>query len=130
VRELRASFRASFGMSARLLTQVFRLALILASAFTALGCTSTEGQCERLCEWEQRCSSDAVSVDDCAQTCVKDTESETSDCQDAFDDFASCTADNQSCPGVDNQCVNQANRYVRRCNCGDAHGALAELCRE
>lgn len=103
----------------------FALIAALAGAF---GCNSTESQCQSVCEWQSRCGTDAVGVDDCSQQCVRNMQSQGSECQSAFGDFASCADQNQSCPGVDNQCVNEANRYIAHCSCDGATGALAELC--
>lgn len=83
-----------------------------------------------MCEWESRCAVDPVGVDDCSQQCVRDIQGRGSTCQNAFSDFASCTDKNQSCPGVDTQCVGEANRYIEHCSCSGATGALAALCQQ
>jgi hypothetical protein len=100
-------------------------ALTLVSAF---GCASDEKQCQRVCEWESRCVSGAVGVEDCASQCINDTESRSADCQDAFDQFASCAARNESCPSVDQQCGGDASRVIEKCDCTNATGVMAELC--
>ncbi|HTQ02712.1 MAG TPA: hypothetical protein VMI54_02605 [Polyangiaceae bacterium] len=102
--------------------------LALVAACAVFGCNSTEGECQNVCEWQSRCTVDALGVDDCSQQCVRNIQARSSDCQNAFSDFANCTSENQSCPGVDNQCVSQAQRYIDKCSCADATGALAELC--
>jgi hypothetical protein len=101
--------------------------LVLLSA--ALGCTSVEGQCERVCDWQQRCVQGAVSIDDCTQQCVVDDEKRSEACQDAFDEFATCADENQSCPGVDKQCGSEAKRLIEKCDCENPTGPLVELCK-
>jgi len=108
-------------------TRVQRLLLAL-TFVSALGCASNEKQCQRVCEWEERCVLGAVGVEDCASQCINDTESRSADCQDAFDSFASCTARNESCPGVDQQCGSEASRVIEKCDCTNATGPMAELC--
>jgi hypothetical protein len=105
-----------------------RLFALLAAAAGSLACNSTEGQCQSLCEWESRCATDAVSVDDCSQQCIRNIQARGSACQSAFGDFASCADQNQSCQGVDNQCVSEADRYIAHCSCDGATGALGQLC--
>jgi hypothetical protein len=102
--------------------------VVFALVCTSLGCTSVEGQCERVCEWEQRCAEEAVSVDDCTQQCVVDDEKRSDDCRDAFDEFATCADENQSCPGVDKQCGSEAKRLIETCSCANPTGPLVELC--
>ncbi len=108
--------------------EAVRFAALLGLASAALACNSTEGDCQNVCEWESRCSTDAIGVNDCSQQCVRAMQDRSSACQSAFSDFAGCTGENQSCPGVDNQCVAQANRYIEHCSCEGATGALAALC--
>jgi hypothetical protein len=107
-----------------------RLSLLLLVCAAALGCASIEGQCQHVCEWEARCVSGSVSVEDCSSQCVNDNDTRSSDCQNAFQDFASCTAQNdQSCPGVDQQCSSKATRVIEKCDCTNPTGAMAELCK-
>jgi len=108
-------------------TRVQRFLLVLTFVST-FGCASDEKQCQRVCEWESRCVLGSVGVEDCASQCINDTESRSSDCQDAFDQFASCTARNDSCPGVDQQCSGDATRVIEKCDCTNPTGAMAELC--
>ena len=89
----------------------------------AFGCTSTQGQCERVCDWQARCVESAISSQDCSQQCVVESEQRSDDCQDAFDEFATCAADNQSCPGVDKQCRSEADRASIDAGNGDAGSA-------
>ena len=106
------------------------LALLLGPLAACVGCTSTEGQCETVCDWQQRCVQGSVSIQDCSQQCVVDAEKRSSECDDAFDEFATCAADNQSCPGVDKQCGAEADRLIRKCDCKNPRpgSPLAELC--
>ena len=103
---------------------------MLAGSVFQLGCTSTDGQCQRVCDWQARCVEGAVGVGDCSQQCVNDAQSRSSDCTDAFDEFASCAADNQSCPGVDRQCQTEATRLIEKCDCESPTGPLAALCKK
>jgi hypothetical protein len=100
-----------FSFTPRLKGTLLGLSLAL-----SLGCTSVQGQCERVCDWEARCVSGAVSVEDCSQQCVVEAESRSDSCADAFDEFASCTAENQSCPGVDRQCGSEAQALIEACH--------------
>ena len=93
-------------------------------------CTSVDGQCQTVCTWEQRCVQGSVSVDDCSQQCVNDAKSRSNDCSDAFDQFASCTGENESCPGVDKQCSDEAATLIAKCDCESPRGPLAELCKK
>jgi hypothetical protein len=102
--------------------------LCFALSLVALGCASNEKQCQRVCEWESNCVIGAVSVEDCASQCVSDTESRSADCQDAFDQFASCTANNDSCAGVDQNCQSDATRVIEKCDCTNPTGPMKELC--
>jgi hypothetical protein len=103
-------------------------ALFAFTLASALGCASMEKQCERVCQWESDCVVGSVGTEDCAAQCVNDTESRSSDCQNAFDDFASCTAKNESCPGVDQQCGSEATRVIDKCDCTNAKGPMKVLC--
>jgi hypothetical protein len=107
-----------------------KIVFVALVALFPLGCTSTEGQCQRVCDWEARCVPGAVNVEDCSQQCVNDAKSRSSDCTDAFDEFASCTVDNSSCPGVDQQCQTEANRLIQKCDCESPTGPLAALCQK
>jgi hypothetical protein len=109
-------------------SQFVRLFALAAATLGALACTSTEGQCESVCEWQSRCATDAVSIADCSQQCLRNIQARSSECRSAFGDFASCADQNQSCQGVDTQCVSEANRYIAHCSCDGATGALGELC--
>jgi hypothetical protein len=93
-----------------------------------LGCTSVDGDCQRVCDWESRCVAGSVNVEGCSQQCVNDAKQRSSDCTDAFSEFASCTADNQSCAGVDQQCASEATRLIEKCDCANATGPIAKLC--
>ena len=103
-------------------------ALFALTSVFALGCASMEKECQRVCEWESNCVPGAASVEDCSSQCVSDTDSRSDDCRNAFDDFASCTARNDSCPAVDQQCSGQASRVIEKCDCTNPTGPMKELC--
>jgi hypothetical protein len=96
----------------------------------ALGCSTKEEQCQKYCAWESRCVQGAVSTEDCTQDCVRDADDRTSDCQEAFDDFANCADKNESCPGVDTQCQREAARFINKCDCTNPTGPLKDLCQQ
>ena len=81
-----------------------------------VGCTSTESQCETLCDWLDRCSGENV---DCSQSeiddCVDEIDDESDDCQDAFDEFVDCVDDNESCSSVERECVGEAVEVAEQC---------------
>jgi hypothetical protein len=81
-----------------------------------------------MCDWQVRCVQGSVSLQDCTQQCIKDSETRSADCSDAFDEFASCADDNQSCPGVDRQCAGSAAKLIQKCDCENPRGPLATLC--
>jgi hypothetical protein len=112
-----------------LVARALRSLLVAVTLASALGCASMEKECQRVCEWEAQCVAGAVGVDDCSAQCVNDSQSRSSDCQSAFDDFASCTNDNQnSCAGVDQQCSSQATHVIDKCSCANPTGPMKTLC--
>ena len=89
--------------------------VVVALATSALGCTSTKSRCESLCDWLKKCSSTDVTCSDSElDECVDDYKDQKDSCQDAFDDLADCVDDN-SCDGVQKECVGEATEYLSKC---------------
>ena len=78
----------------------------------ALGCSGVEGDCETFCDWADSCGSDVGS--NCVDECVEDVEDADDECQDSFEELASCLEDDDSCDSS-SDCGGEATNFLEDC---------------
>lgn len=70
-----------------------RMGLVVAVFLGSLagGCSTTEGRCEDVCEYIDKCGLDPAT--NCADSCESDYDGASDKCQDAFDAWADCISE-------------------------------------
>jgi hypothetical protein len=85
---------------------------VVAMGLGTAGCSSVRGDCETVCNWVDDCGGDPES--DCVDDCVADYDDADDACQEAFDEFAACLEEDDSC-GEGSDCVSEFNEFAADC---------------